>query len=174
MSLFPDRDKRRFTEITGQRYDAMRVRLAKKGLPLPQFTKEQLRHLLYLRLGEDYGGAIRCKYCGKMCGVEEVHFDHAVPLIRGGSLDLSNIEFPCAQCNSAKGEMTPQEYLSLLTFLEQQIPLARTDIMHRLSTYGKLVSGKRKADMMARNNGQLPPKKKKQKPPLVAAIEDKF
>jgi hypothetical protein len=97
-----------------------------------------------------------------------------VPLIRGGSLGLANIELPCSTCNAAKGEATGDEWALFMNFLFEKIPFARMDILHRLSTYGKLVSGKRRAEMLLRNEGQFSQKVKKLKPPMVQVIEDNF
>ena len=88
-ALFPSMAKTAFMKLTGGRYDAMKVRLAKKGLTVP-FTKQQLRVRVLARLG-GYDGAIQCCYCLKCCTLEDIDFDHQIPLVRGGSPCLDNI-----------------------------------------------------------------------------------
>jgi hypothetical protein len=71
-----------------------------------------------------------------------------VPLSRGGSVELDNIGFPCAKCNSRKGSMTPTEFMLLLKFLETGMPLARQDVLSRLEKANALAAG-------ARNNAGI-------------------
>lgn len=170
-SLFPSDAKRRFTTTTADRFRHMSERYAKKKLPPPPFTLAQLRQHISDAIVD---GAFRCRYCNRVCDISEVALDHATPIIRGGSLGLDNIEIPCAGCNSAKGELTAAEFAALMDFLERVIPFARTDVLDRLAKYGKLVSAKRKADMLLRNQGQFPKASKKVKPPLVRQIEEAF
>jgi hypothetical protein len=173
-SLFPNQQKSKFVTITADRFRNMGVRLVKKKLPPPPFTLAQLRDHIYRLLGERYDGAIRCKYCGRICDLSEVELDHAVPIARGGSLALSNIEAPCAQCNSAKGESTSEEFAEFMK-LRERIPFAFDDLYNRLAKYGKLVAAKRKSDMLLRNQGQFPAKKPKPgKPPIISAIDEVF
>jgi hypothetical protein len=172
-SLFPSDAKRRFTSTTADRYRHMTERVEDKGLRVP-FSLAQLRDHVLTAMGDNYGGALKCRYCTKICDLSEVALDHAIPLARGGDPGLENIELPCARCNAAKGEATSEEWTAFMQFLFEKLPFARTDILHRLATYGKLVSGKRKAEMLLRNQGQFPAKKTKVKPPMVRAIEEAF
>jgi 5-methylcytosine-specific restriction endonuclease McrA len=173
-SLFPNHQKSRFLEITGQRYRAMQVRLQRKNLPPPPFTLAQLRTYLLDVMGDRYDGAMKCRYCGRVCDISEVELDHEIPLSRGGGLGLDNIGTPCARCNAAKGQSTSEEWTLFMQFLEKNLPFARADILDRLSKYGKLVSAKRQAEMLARSKGEPTKKRKPGKPPLVAAIEEVF
>jgi hypothetical protein len=172
-SLFPNHQKSRFLEITGQRYRAMQARLQRKNLPPAPFSLDQLRNHILDRMGWRYDGGLKCRYCGRVCDISEVELDHVVPIIRGGGLGLDNIEAPCAYCNAAKGQATAAEWDLFMAFLEKEIPFARTDILDRLAKYGKLVAAKRMAEALARSKGE-PTKKKPGKPPLVAAIDEVF
>lgn len=173
-SLFPSQSKTLFMNTTLSRYRHMVERHERKGIPPPAFTLLELREHILEAMKDRYDGAIRCLYCGRVCDISEVELDHATPLSRGGWLDLENIDLPCATCNAAKGEATREEWTLFMEFLEKVIPLARPDILDRLAKYGKLVSAKRKSDMLLRNQGLFPKKAKKEKPPMVRAIEEVF
>lgn len=51
-----------------------------------------------LRLVRRYGG--KCAYCGI---ADHAHFDHVVPLSRGGRHSIGNLLPACAHCNLSKG-----------------------------------------------------------------------
>lgn len=53
----------------------------------------------------------RCVYCGNKGRMTR---DHNVPLSRGGSNLISNIEPACRRCNSRKHDLTGEEFLSRL------------------------------------------------------------
>jgi 5-methylcytosine-specific restriction endonuclease McrA len=60
------------------------------------------------RLWEDSGS--RCHYCNQqITGV--FHFDHAIPVARGGTNDIENLRVACESCNSKKQAMTESEFL---------------------------------------------------------------
>jgi 5-methylcytosine-specific restriction endonuclease McrA len=66
---------------------------------LPQWVK---RAVFY----RDHG---RCVTCGKdLTGTvfisEDVHYDHVVPLVEGGSNDPTNFQLMCADCNLSKSQ----------------------------------------------------------------------
>lgn len=58
-----------------------------------------------------------CQLCGKNLSGDfdsvdpfDIHFDHIIPLIKGGTNDPSNFQILCQHCNDSKGEkiFTPQ------------------------------------------------------------------
>lgn len=51
----------------------------------------------------------RCACCREKLG-HSYHRDHIVPLARGGSNDITNIELLCAPCNLNKGALDPLEW----------------------------------------------------------------
>ena len=140
--LFQEEAKQRFTRLTGQRYDALEKRLIKKGLPV-QFSKKEFREHVLAALGGTYDGFVSCRYCKGLFNIEDIAADHEIPLSRGGSLDISNIGFTCHLDNDRKGSLTPDEYLTLLHFLELEIPLGRQDILSRLGKAVALAQGAR-------------------------------
>jgi hypothetical protein len=105
--------------------------------------------------------------------ISEVAFDHAVPLSRGGSWGLENIDVICQGCNAIKGDGTPEEFNAFLSFLEREVPLWRTSLLKRLKEHPKLLAGKRRSEIIARAAG-VPMRTPKVKPPLVAAIDERF
>jgi len=42
----------------------------------------------------------RCRKCGSS---EKLHFDHVIPVSRGGANSVANIQLLCGACNRAKG-----------------------------------------------------------------------
>lgn len=56
---------------------------------------------------ERQGG--RCWWCGTDVGTE-YDIDHRVPLVQGGSNDVSNIVVACPSCNRSKGGKMPYEW----------------------------------------------------------------
>lgn len=178
-ALFPSDARKKFVDLTGSRYDGMVRRLAaKKPAILVPFSKERFRaYVLEQFMGDQYDGAIECRWCLRMITLEECAFDHSVPLERGGSPDLSNLDAPCAEDNARKGIMLPDEYRRLLAFLERELPFARVDILKRLQEHPRLLAKHRYDEFAIREikaKGQWPKKAKKSKPPLQQAIDDKF
>jgi 5-methylcytosine-specific restriction endonuclease McrA len=47
----------------------------------------------------------RCWWCNK--GLTKFHLDHRIPLIEGGTNDVSNMVISCAPCNLKKGRKLP-------------------------------------------------------------------
>ena len=142
-NIFIKNARRDFFRITGDRYNAMCARLEKKKIPRMPFDKNEFRFHLLTAMNQQYDGVLQCRYCNYYFNLSEIAVDHAIPLSRGGSTDLDNIEFPCKPCNARKGSLTPTEYLSLLAFLEKEIPLGRQDVLNRLEISVQLVIGAR-------------------------------
>lgn len=169
--LFKSDARERFETITRQRYSAMKTRLKKKGLRIP-FTQDQLRtHVKDRFMGGEIDGVLQCRYCLRLYDISGSAFDHAIPLSRGGDIDLSNIDVICEKCNSAKGSLRPIEFSALLSFLEREMPIAKADVILRLQQHSKLLAGKRSAEMLARIRS---PKKSPGIPPLIRAAEEDF
>jgi len=62
-------------------------------------TIEQIRAMLTQQ-------RYRCSGCGNSIR-KGYHVDHVMPLVLGGSNDISNIQLLCGRCNCAKGGMHP-------------------------------------------------------------------
>lgn len=44
----------------------------------------------------------QCQSCGKKGNETQLNIDHIIPLAKGGSNDLSNLQTLCYQCNQRK------------------------------------------------------------------------
>lgn len=48
------------------------------------------------------------------CGIEhKLTIDHIIPLAKGGTNDISNLQILCAWCNGVKGTMDNEEFMLL-------------------------------------------------------------
>ena len=50
-----------------------------------------------------------CQYCGESFERSELNLDHVIPRDRGGPTTWENIVCSCVECNTRKGNHTPQE-----------------------------------------------------------------
>ena len=50
-----------------------------------------------------------CAYCEQQKPIDELTFDHVVPVAQGGTRGWENITTACVDCNRRKGARTPQE-----------------------------------------------------------------
>ena len=70
------------------------------------YTTDELKRLFEAQNG-------KCFYCGELIFSsfdKELHVDHKIPLIRGGTNDISNIALACSKCNLAKHTKTAEEF----------------------------------------------------------------
>jgi 5-methylcytosine-specific restriction endonuclease McrA len=142
-NLFSKTAKTIFLRVSVAQYNNMLARVKRKGYPGLPFGIDGFRMHLLCAMGGNYDGILRCSYCNGFFGVDQIAVDHAIPLSRGGGVDLGNLDFPCMADNDRKGSMTPEEYLRLLEFIDRSIPLAKEDVMHRLRIATKLAAGDR-------------------------------
>lgn len=73
------------------------VRLRKR--PVVQFTRANI----YAR------DEFSCQYCGETFELEDLTFDHVVPVAQGGRRNWTNIVTACEPCNRRKAARTPAE-----------------------------------------------------------------
>lgn len=72
-------------------------------------TKEQIENLLILQRG-------RCSICKDKC-LHSFHVDHVMPLSKGGSNAISNIQILCPTCNMSKKDRDPVLHMQSKGFL---------------------------------------------------------
>lgn len=58
---------------------------------------------------ERYHG--RCVYCGELVRISYMSIDHKVPLSKGGTNTLGNLQLTCRTCNRIKADVPPEEFL---------------------------------------------------------------
>lgn len=96
---YRDRDPLRARVSVHQHGVRRRNEEAAKASP---FTDMELYEWLKLRYGQP------CTYCGE----KSSHIDHKIPLTRGGAHCFSNLDMICEDCNRAKRDRTPEEFLA--------------------------------------------------------------
>lgn len=110
---------------TGKR--AGKVRRPKRELP---FDLAAFRAWVMERMGL---GAIRCFYCPRPIDCLSFEPDHYVPLELDGGIGLNNLVPCCEDCNRLKGAMPPNDFITLMLFLDTHISEAgRADIKKRM------------------------------------------
>ena len=60
------------------------------------------------KLSTKQGG--KCMYCGRKPGDDLMDIDHKIPLSRGGSNNIRNLQILCRSCNGRKGNKTDREF----------------------------------------------------------------
>lgn len=64
---------------------------------------------------------LRCVYCDDDLTDQEVHLDHVVPESKGGPTTYDNLQVTCRRCNTSKGILTEEEFVSRLRRRAQNI-----------------------------------------------------
>ena len=77
----------------------------KAGLPAQWQPSKDLRSAVYARDGN------ACVYCRSE---SDLTIDHRIPVLRGGSNGLGNLQTACRACNAKKRDLTHKEYLARL------------------------------------------------------------
>ena len=84
---------------------ARKYGLEKFDVPRPPWQRQKKKQRIPNRIRWDVWERdnFTCKHCGKR---RYLSVDHIVPEIKGGSLDLKNLQTLCRSCNSKKGAKT--------------------------------------------------------------------
>jgi len=107
------------------------------------FTLKELRRTAIAYV---FGG--RCQYCIEPLKPKTFSLDHRVPIERGGSWEMSNLDVICDPCNRAKGTMTGDEFVAVLRVLRTMPDATRREVLGRLkagAAMRRLTLVKRKA-----------------------------
>ena len=116
-------------------------RLMKKSATLKQSLKRRSREyevecsitlddIRFLFLGE-YGTP--CRYCETRLDIGNIVCDHIEPLSNGGCSIKKNLQIICSRCNTRKGNISHQDYIKLLTFLEKQSDDLKSYVLRKLA-----------------------------------------
>jgi 5-methylcytosine-specific restriction endonuclease McrA len=125
-------------------------RIRRHAVPLG-FTAKDLEAWLLARRGAP-DKPYQCRYCSGWITLMTCVLDHAVPLHRGGSAGLSNLDDPCPSCNAEKGRLTPEEFVWFRErMLEMEFKFGRVPVSDITSRMGKAV---RLAASVWRSQGQ--------------------
>ncbi|MFW6173236.1 MAG: HNH endonuclease [Elusimicrobiota bacterium] len=62
----------------------------------------------------------KCPYCGEIITTENMSLDHMNPQTKGGSNSLDNLHIVDNICNRRKGELTHEEYKSLINLINTE------------------------------------------------------
>jgi 5-methylcytosine-specific restriction endonuclease McrA len=62
-----------------------------------------------------------CVYCDEDLTHKEIHLDHVIPESQGGPTTYDNLQVTCKKCNTAKGILTEEEFVSKLRKRAQNI-----------------------------------------------------
>lgn len=55
-----------------------------------------------------------CAYCGQHRNIKYMTVDHIMPLSKGGTDSLDNLQCTCKKCNGLKGNMLPGEFTDFI------------------------------------------------------------
>lgn len=58
--------------------------------------------------------AAKCHWCGKTVSGKSCHFDHVIPLSKGGPESLENLCVSCSSCNLSKKDKMPGDFNKML------------------------------------------------------------
>ncbi|MFW5902674.1 MAG: HNH endonuclease [archaeon] len=106
-----ENNKGRYTKTKEKLYKRVlsaRNRWSKKY----NLSKEKIDELIKSSLGQ------KCPYCGKEITTGNMSLDHKNPQTKGGSNSLDNLHIVDNICNRRKGELTHEEYSSLIGFVD--------------------------------------------------------
>ena len=56
----------------------------------------------------------RCQICGRLITYDDFTIDHIIPLAKGGTNNMSNLQSSCVRCNSIKADVLPDDFNSLI------------------------------------------------------------
>lgn len=90
-------------------------------------TVEELRQLLY----NSYG--TQCKYCNKKIDVNTLVIDHIIPISKGGTSNIDNLQIICSTSNSMKGSLDENNFKLLLEWLSTVPEELKKDVYIRLA-----------------------------------------
>lgn len=57
----------------------------------------------------------KCAICGKPVKFKKMTIDHIMPLSRGGTNDIKNLQLACKRCNSMKSNMTMDDMMGQIS-----------------------------------------------------------
>jgi hypothetical protein len=92
-----------------------------------KLTVAQLRKLIY----DSYGQP--CKFCSRILVNNNFVLDHKIPISKGGTSNVDNLQLICKSCNGRKGSLLEEDYMNLLKWLETQPEDVKRNILMRMA-----------------------------------------
>ena len=93
---------------------SVRARAARRKLPVPhKITREELR-------GWYKQQTLFCYWCQKRVTTANMHFDHKMPISKGGTNTVDNLVLSCSVCNYYKRNLHPDDWKALFEFLNNR------------------------------------------------------
>ncbi len=90
-------------------------------------TADELRNLVMLSYGKP------CKFSGRILTIDNMVFDHIIPISRGGTSNIDNIQILSKFSNNMKGSLLEENFHILLDWLKTVPEDLRNDISIRLA-----------------------------------------
>jgi len=90
-------------------------------------TLDDIRQLTY----EFYGK--NCVYTGRQLTLENIVYDHIIPISKGGPSTKDNIQIISRFANNMKGSLTEDDFLILLNWLKKLPDNLSTEVAFRLA-----------------------------------------
>jgi len=100
-------------EVIDEYHDRI-IRSVSLSFKLPKILRLFSNHRLsfnvkFTRMNVFYRDNYQCQYCAIKLPVQELTFDHVIPVSRGGATSWDNVVTCCRKCNSKKGPLLPKE-----------------------------------------------------------------
>lgn len=90
-------------------------------------TLDEIREMTFLAYGTE------CPYSGRQLTLENIVYDHILPISKGGPSTKDNIQIISRFANNMKGSLLEEDFLILLNWLKQLPENLSTEVAFRLA-----------------------------------------
>jgi 5-methylcytosine-specific restriction endonuclease McrA len=105
---------------------SMVTRSAKQGVSCT-ITLDQIRQMTLDAYGLD------CPYSGRQLVLENIVYDHIIPVSKGGDSSLENIQIISRFANNIKGALNEEDFMLLLSWIAELPPHLSKEVAYRLA-----------------------------------------
>jgi 5-methylcytosine-specific restriction endonuclease McrA len=98
------REKQKKYRQTNKNYIYLRNRKRRNLLSGSNIAPQEIKDLIK-------NSNSRCHYCNSS---QEIQIDHYIPLSKGGSHNINNLVVACKECNLAKKDKLPEDWLKII------------------------------------------------------------
>lgn len=117
---------KRILRKTSSALSSMKARSRKMGVNCT-ITLDELRELTLMSYGE------LCKYTGRKLTIENMVYDHIIPISKGGDSNKDNIQVISRFANNVKGSMNENDLLTLLQWIDKLPEELGKEVLFRLA-----------------------------------------